>query len=404
MVALRLALRQALKKVCTIYYIFPTFNQARTSIFDGISIDGIRILDYIPDELCKKNASEMKVTLLNGSIIQFLGSDRYDRLRGTNPYGIVYSEYAYQHPKVFEVSSPILAANNGWAIFASTPYGKANHFYDLYQEALADPKKWYTLKLTVDDTHHISDENLAFEKKRYSEDMYLQEYFCSFDAGIEGSIYSKYIRKMKEENRIGPVHYDESQPVYTAWDLGSRRSDTTAIIFFQLIASSLHIIDCYENFRQGAAHYVKIIKSKPYVYGGHCLPHDVANFEWGSGFTRIEQLEDFGLEIHRVPRIKLKIHGIEKVRSSFGRIYIDETKCADLLKALNNYHYKWEDSRGRYNDTEPFHDWSSNYCDALMYACTGMHLLQNEFTAEDMDEIRNSAHTAAIGPRSYGNR
>jgi len=292
MISLRLGIRFLLRNVSTLAYVFPTFAQARKAIYEGIDISGIRILDYIPDEICKKNSSEMKVTFHNGSILQFIGSDSYDRLRGANYKGIIYSEFAYQHPMAYTVARPILAANEGWAIFASTPYGH-NHFYDLYNYALDHPQTWYTVKLTVEDTKHITPENLAIEKQELSNDMFRQEYYCDFNANIEGSIYSEYMKTMEEEERIGEVVYDPTKPVHTAWDLGVQQSsDTTTIVFFQIIGANVHIIDCYENFRQGSAFYAKILKSKPYLYGTHLLPHDTKNFEWGSGLTRIEQLEE----------------------------------------------------------------------------------------------------------------
>ena len=399
MVALRIAYRQAVKKTCTIYYIFPTFNQARTSIWDGISIGGIRILDYIPDEICKKNASEMKITFThNGSVIQFLGSDRYDRLRGTNPYGIVFSEYAFQNPKVFEVASPILAANDGWALFISTPYGK-NHFYDLYQEALKEPERWYTLKLTSDDTKHIKKKALDEERSRLSEEMFLQEYFTSFDCGIAGSIFGSEMKTMKELGRITEILYDPSYPVNTAWDIGY--NDPTSIIFFQVIGNRINIIDAYENNLKGADHYVKILQSKPYVYGKHIVPHDIKVHEWGTGLTRVEQLSNFGIDITKSIDAS-KLDGIESVRVTLRRVYIDENNCVDLVRSLNHYHYKWDVIRNRFRDKEPFHDWSSNFCDAMRYMSVSMQLLQEDYTVEDIEEMRSTSYT--IGPRAYGNR
>lgn len=363
MCSLQIAVRYLLRNVCTVAYVFPTFSQARKSIYEGIDISGIRILDRIPDELCKKNSSDLKVTFHNGSILQFIGSDRYDRLRGTNYEGIVYSEFAYQDPRAFSVARPILAANNGWAIFASTPCGRHNHFYDLYQQALKKPKTWFTLKLTVDDTKHISEENLEEEKEFMSPQLFRQEFYCEFTSDVEGTIYGKNLEIMEKEGRIGEVVYDPSKPVYTAWDLGVQQSsDTTAIVFFQLIGTNIHVIDCYENFRQGAAHYVSVLKSKNYIYGGHLLPHDSKVFEWGGGLTRVEQLEDLGLDVEVVTRIKRKMHGIEKVRTSFRKMYIDKTSCKDLVSALYHYHWKWDDKAGRFNDHEPFHDHSSNFC------------------------------------------
>lgn len=404
MFALRYAVMFLLRNVSTVAYVFSTFSQARKSIYESITTEGIRILDLIPDELCKKNSSEMKVVFHNGSILQFIGSDNYDRMRGANYKGIIYSEYAYQDPRAYTVARPMLAANNGWVIFASTPNGVHNHFHDLYQDALKSPDLWWVSSLTVDDMKHITPEALAIEKASMSDQMFRQEYYCEFITDSEGLIYGENLKTMEAQNRIAEVVYDPSKPVYTAWDLGvQQRSDTTAIVFFQVIGTNIHVIDCYENFRQGAEHYVKVLNSKGYIYGGHILPHDTKNFEWGSGLTRIEQLEDLGLTVTIATKIKKKIHGIEKVRLTMKKMYIDKVNCKLLINALYQYHWTWDDKAGRWNDSEPYHNFASNFCDSLMYACTGLSQVQDEYTAEDLEEMQNTAITSSLGPRSYGN-
>lgn len=42
-------------------------------------------------------------------------------LVGTNPQGCVFSEYALQDPRAYQLIRPILTANGGWALFISTP-------------------------------------------------------------------------------------------------------------------------------------------------------------------------------------------------------------------------------------------------------------------------------------------
>jgi hypothetical protein len=80
-------------------------------------------MSLLPRQLVKNiNKSDLKIEFLNGSTIQIIGSDRYDSMRGTNPYGVVFSEYAFQHPLAWETIRPILTENGGWALFESTPF------------------------------------------------------------------------------------------------------------------------------------------------------------------------------------------------------------------------------------------------------------------------------------------
>ena len=120
--AFNLCIRALLRKVCVIYYIFPTYSQGKKILWDSITNSGQKILDYIPDELLiSKNSQEMKLKFTNGSLFQIVGSDNYDSLMGTNPQGVVFSEYALQDSRAYQYIRPILTANEGWALFISTP-------------------------------------------------------------------------------------------------------------------------------------------------------------------------------------------------------------------------------------------------------------------------------------------
>lgn len=173
-----IAIRQCLKKVCLIFYVLPTYSQARKAIFDAIAIDSTKFIDYIPKQLIEAiNINEQKIRFKNGSILQCIGGDSYDSsLVGSNPYGIVLSEYALMSDQVFAYARPILAANDGWAIICSTPRGK-NHFYHLYKLAQQLPD-WYVSKMTVDDTQHIPVDVLAQERAQMNEELFQQEYYC----------------------------------------------------------------------------------------------------------------------------------------------------------------------------------------------------------------------------------
>ena len=165
----------ALRKVGTYFYVFPTFSSGRRILWDAINNDGMKVLDYLPRELVEdRNEQLMRIRMINGSVIQVIGSDNFDNsIVGTNPVGIIYSEYALQDPNAYTFARPILAANDGWACFLSTPRGK-NNLYDLYNIALDNPSIWFATKLTIDDTKHITPEALEQERIDASEDMIQQ--------------------------------------------------------------------------------------------------------------------------------------------------------------------------------------------------------------------------------------
>ena len=116
---INLIIKEAMKRVGVYYYFFPTYNQGRKVMWDGIDRDGFKYMDHIPPELRDgdPNKAEMKQRLINGSLFQIIGTDNIDAIMGTNPVGCVFSEYALQNPAAWDLIRPILAENGGWAVF-----------------------------------------------------------------------------------------------------------------------------------------------------------------------------------------------------------------------------------------------------------------------------------------------
>lgn len=383
-----LTIRAAVEKPGVYYYIFPTYQQGKKVIWDSMTNCGKRFLDFIPEQLREsKNDQEMKVRLKNQSLIQIVGSDNYDSLMGTNPRGIVFSEYALQDPRAYQFMRPILLANNGWALFLSTPRGK-NHLWELYNIAKYS-KDWFAYKLTVEDTHHIPLHEIERERAEglMSDDLIQQEYYTSFEMGVEGAYYAKYLDRMRLAGQIGAVPWEPSFKVHTAWDLGV--ADSTVIIFFQVAGQTIRIIDCYEKNKEGLEHYCKIVHSKPYQYGKHIAPHDIRNQEFISGMSRIEKARQLGVPFEVSPKHYVP-DGIEAVRTNLPRMWIDDRNCAQLLRALGNYRQEYDSKRKVYNP-RPLHDWSSHIADAMRYLCVSLYLVREGSTPESIERNRQAA-------------
>lgn len=378
------------------YYIFPTFAQGRKVLWDGMNNEGFKFLDYIPKALIKgMNGQEMKIKLINGSLIQIVGSDNYDAIRGTNPRGCIFSEYAEQNPNAWGlVVSPILEGNDGWAIFVFTPKG-ANHAKVLFDQAQSNPS-WYCSHLVCTQTRSLDKENetteQAIEKIRkeglLSEDMIQQEHFCSFTLGIQGSYYAHYLQDAKDEDRICHVPHQRQKKVCTSWDVGY--NDETAIIWFQCIGQEIHIIDYYENRQREAAHYAKILSDKPYTYDRHFAPHDVCAHQKGDGLELRSIYANLGLDftVLTLDNIRSIVEGIECARSLFPRCYFDSVKCKMLVQALENYRQEYDKKREYYSN-KPVHDKFSNASDAFRYLTIGCKLyMYSDRGVSDMEYDR----------------
>lgn len=389
-----LMIRQAVRKVGVYMYALPSFSQGRRVIWDSITNDGMRFIDFIPPQLVRStNSQELKITLINGSIIQIIGSDSYDTsLVGTNPRMVIFSEFALADTDAFKFVMPILNANGGSLIIVSTPRGK-NEFWNLYNIAMHSPE-WFCQKLSLTDTKHIPLEMIQqdINDGLVSPDLVQQEYYCSFDQGAEGSYYAKYIDRLRLNRQIGTVPWEPSFRVSTAWDIGVR--DSTCIIFFQIIGKVVHIIDCYEKNKEGLEHYVNIVMDKPYQYDKHWAPHDIAVKEFGSGLSRLEKARQLGIKFETrdsgtksaLPNLSIE-DGIEAVRSALPKMWIDEERCKPLIKSLENYRQEFDDKRKVYRE-KPLHDNNSHFSDAMRYLVLSLSRIRDSQSSPDDIEKR----------------
>jgi hypothetical protein len=301
---------------------------------------------------------------------------------GTNPNLCIFSEYALQDPRAYQYIRPILAANDGIALFLSTPRGK-NHLFELYEIASHSPE-WFVHKLTVNETQHISLHEIEKEKAEgiMSEDLIQQEYYTSFTMGQEGSYYNRYLDKMRVAGRIGLVPWESGFKVMTSWDIGIR--DSTVIIFFQIIGMTIKIIDCYEKNKEGLEHYINVLESKPYSYGKHIAPHDLWAHEFGSGITRFEKARQLGVIFTKANDVGI-MDGIEAVRSTLSKVWIDEQNCGPLIKALENYRQEFDIKKKVYK-SQPLHDSNSHFADAMRYLCVSLPKTRDGLTAQELDK------------------
>lgn len=362
---------QMLKRVGTYYYVFPEFNQGRKALWDNLDSIGFKTMQHIPMELRKRtDQQQMLIELYNGSIFQIIGASEIDRIVGTNPVGIVFSEYSLMSPNVIGFLLPIVTANDGFMWFNFTPRGD-NHAHTLYQQGIK--RGWYVSFLTAKTAKVFSAGELEEIRKEYNslygdDRLFNQELLCSFDEPIQGSYYGDLIASAEEDGRITNVPHKAELPVSTYWDLGV--GDAMAIWFVQHAGDAIHLIDYYEGTGKGLDYYIKYIKDKPYVYETHYAPHDIRVREMGSGLSRIEVARSLGLNFRIAPKLSIE-DGINASRTILPRCYFDIKKTEVGIAALKNYHRKYNEDLRVY-DNHPLHDWSSNGADAFRYLAVSL--------------------------------
>jgi hypothetical protein len=341
----------------------------------------------------------MFIEFHNGSTWQVAGSDNYNSLVGSSPCGIVFSEYALADPAAWAYLRPILRENKGWAVFISTPRGH-NHFHNLHTHAFTDPV-WFAQTLPVDVTGLLTEEELQQELRElqaehgesYGRSIWLQEWYCSFEAAIPGSFWADSLDKVQTNGRIVDFPIDPTKPVYTGWDLG--RVDDTSIWFYQINGEYLDFFDYFSqpNFEVEDAEdpdksLVHLLLKKQREHGflryaTNWVPHDARPRRQGMGGKSIlQQFQDAAKRYPSLGRFavvpKLDVQeGIQAARKTFQRSRFHKTRCELGLSALRHYHREWDPELRKYNDT-PKHDWSSHGADAFRYVSLSWKLQRPE--------------------------
>ncbi|MCR5879413.1 hypothetical protein [Phenylobacterium sp. J367] len=192
---------------------------------------------------------------------------------------------------------------------------------------------------------------------------FASEYLVDFSAAVPGSYYGSALREADAQGRIGRVPYDPALKVDTAWDLGIH--DYTAIWFFQQVGREVRAIDYYETSGEGFDAIAReALKSKPYVYGTHHLPHDVMVREMGNaGRSRYETLQNLGVWPITVGVAMDREERINAARTMIPITWFDAEKCAVGLDRLRAYKKRW--SRATRTYTGPLHDDASHGADAF---------------------------------------
>jgi phage terminase large subunit len=372
---------QLFQRVGLYWHVLPTYNQGRKVVWEGRTRDGRAFLDHFPGDgrvgpdepITRKRDDSMALWFANGSVYQVIGAEEPDRLVGSNPVGIIFSEWSVMPPRVWEYLRPILAENGGWVVFIYTPRGR-NHGYRTFKMA-QETEGWFAERLTVENTNSVTQEAIEAERAAgMPEELIQQEFYCSFDAPLIGAYWGDLLSKMMEDERIAKIPYEPGLPVTTAWDLGM--ADYTSIWFHQLVGHEHRLIDYYQSSGVGLDHYAKVLSEKPYTYNEHLVPHDATVRELGTGKSRIETARKLGLNMRVVPKIPLA-DGINAVRFLLPKTWIDEENCGTGIEGLRQYtKERVLDEEGAHGEAlfrdKPLHNWASHPADALRTLAVGL--------------------------------
>lgn len=185
-IALHWAACAAHRRVADYWHCLPQYSQARKAIWMAVNphTGRRRVDEAFPHELRAQTwEQEMAIRFKNGSMWRVIGSDNPDSLVGTAPAGLVMSEYAMSNPASWGYLAPILAENDGWAMFITTPRGR-NHAFQTFQLA-QETEGWLAERSDVHASGfplaRVEEQRREYYKifgKDAGDALIEQEYFC----------------------------------------------------------------------------------------------------------------------------------------------------------------------------------------------------------------------------------
>ena len=379
-------------------HMFKRIKYAYDNLPQGIK-DSIRATSDSARELVFSNGSSLRVgQSLRGQTLQYLH---------ISEFGKICAKFPDKAAEIVTGSLNTIAPGQN-VFIESTAEGREGYFYDMCQKAQNDRREgieltaidfkfhffpWHedpayrignTIPLSQELQEYferlsgagikLDDEQKAWYalKSRQQGEHMLSEFPStpeeSFQAARDGAYFSRQMALARIEKRIGHIPYDREIPVHTAWDLGY--NDSTAIWFFQVLGKEIRLIDYAEGSGESLAHWLGIVKSKPYVYGKHIAPHDIMVHEYTSGMSRHASARKMGIDFIPAPKVDV-IPGIDCARNALNRCFFDEIKCKRGISCLENYKKEWDDRRACWK-SKPLHDAWSHGADAFRCLCTGL--------------------------------
>lgn len=194
-----------------IAYIAPTYGQAKDIMFT-------RLRKSIPTEYIQRvyASSPPKVTFVNGCTVHIYGSKNAEAIRGMGFVHVYFDETADIALEVWtEVMQPTLAQTRGGATFIGTPKGKANWFFELWQQSAHDDD-WTRVICTTLQAGTVHHDEIERARRLLDERTFRQEYEASFES-LGSLVYYAFNDECVVEER--PLDYGRG--LVMAWDFNS---------------------------------------------------------------------------------------------------------------------------------------------------------------------------------------
>ena len=319
--------------------------------------------------------SESEIIFANESVIRSLPATE-ETGRTFAATAVYLDEFAHMPwaDRIYQAVAPCVA-RGGRLTVISTPHGRGNAFYQLWQECVAGERDFQRLRIHWSDCpeynpdgYHLLDPEARrrvgeadtwylIQRPKFRDEMWAEEFECDF-AGSSHLVY----RDFDPEVHVGDYQYDPDWPTYVGQDFGYVNPTVALVIQVSPSEEVFVIRELYHTNRaitQLAYEFYRPLCEQFKVKAWHCDP---------SGPSYIAELRQAGIPATgRRTTIEEGVTLIRKLLRPPGggppRLHIDRS-CENLIAELSAFCY--------HEDRETFAEGHDHGPDALRYFLVNM--------------------------------
>lgn len=219
-----LALKESLLNNRTIWIVAPSYDLSK-KVFDQIQK---WVFQYFQPNDFKVNLSTLTLDAPLGSKIVCKSSENLTSLLGESVNLVILDEVS-RIPEVAWNSyiRPCLSDTKGKAVFISTPFGKENHFYNLFIRGQSGDENWISFTFPSSANPFLSKEDLEEARSNLPEGIWKQEY----EAQFSDSSYAVFrgVKDCIQTNLPDDINKHQQHRIFFGLDL-AKQNDYSVLI------------------------------------------------------------------------------------------------------------------------------------------------------------------------------
>jgi hypothetical protein len=295
--------------------------------------------------------NDRELVLENGSSVYSLPATE-DTGRTFSATAVYLDEFAHMPwaEEIYQAVAPC-AALGGRVTIISTPRGKANAFYRLWQESAIGKRSFERFRIHWSECPEYNPEGWMLDdpeerqrvgersawyraqRARFTDDQWAQEYECDF-VGSGSLVY----REFDPEVHVGEFEYDPMWPTYVGQDFGYTNPSVALVIQVSPSEDVFVIEEHYDSQRslsELAQSVYRPVCDSYQVKAWHCDP---------AGAGEIAELRRVGIPAaSKRSRIEEGVIAVRRLLRPPGggrpRLHIDR-RCEQLIAELGRYRYR----------------------------------------------------------------